>query len=662
MDAREDRKRAIEAKKKRLEEIRKGAAGAAGASAAGTAGGAAAGAADPNEGLENLIDSLLSRPAEPAAAPTAAPAAAPAAAPGAALSAPAAAADVPRAPLKRVLDLGTVNVALRVSERYDRGTQTEGAMPPAPASPLGEAAPGGLGGRRQSRRSLGAGVADAEASSESRGRGASLPSEDGKGEAGGASSSLAQAAQAQTPELAPEPCPPLEAQEREAVERDGAFQSFLAQGVRVVERAMKQSRLFDPTTDYGGRDDKARAGSKAGGKLTLVETLVDERWTRDRAVTDLSRSPHHEELFLSAHGKRQAGAGGEMDWSRGAADPNGVVCVWNAHMASERPEYVFHCQSPVERALFHPYESNLVVGGTYAGQIVLWDLRAKQAPVQRSLLSAESHTHPIYAMQVTGSANAHSLCSLSTDGRLCLWSMTNVTAPTESRQLKWDKKDLTTTALCFPEGETNYLAVGTEEGRIARVQVLGAKAGAQSCHAAHFGPITALSFHKGGSAALSDLMLSASMDWTVKLWSQRHGDQPLASFEASDDYIYDAKWSPAHPAVFATANGSGALDLWNLNADMEVPQARVQVGPAALSSLLFFAGGRRLLVGDARGRVQVYDLSQDLFQPRRDEWARLEAHLAKLQEQNASQQQSAQAVQAAAAAQDAAAEPKSGGH
>lgn len=41
-------------------------------------------------------------------------------------------------------------------------------------------------------------------------------------------------------------------------------------------------------------------------------------------------------------------------------------------------------------AEFHP---NLVVGGTYSGQIVLWDNRVnKRTPIQRTPLSAAAHT------------------------------------------------------------------------------------------------------------------------------------------------------------------------------------------------------------------------------------------------------------------------------
>lgn len=45
---------------------------------------------------------------------------------------------------------------------------------------------------------------------------------------------------------------------------------------------------------------------------------------------------------------------------------------------------------------------------------------------------------------------------------------------------------------------------------------------------------------------------------------------PLYSFEHADDYVYDVKWSPSHPALFGSVDGTGQFDLWNLNADTEV--------------------------------------------------------------------------------------------
>jgi dynein intermediate chain, cytosolic len=95
----------------------------------------------------------------------------------------------------------------------------------------------------------------------------------------------------------------------------------------------------------------------------------------------------------------------------------------------DRPEFVFHSQSDVLSVTFSPFHANLVFGGTYAGQILLWDTRAKQLPVLKTPLSAAGHTHPVYAMKMVGTQNAHNLITSSTDGLVCSWLVDMLAQP-----------------------------------------------------------------------------------------------------------------------------------------------------------------------------------------------------------------------------------------
>lgn len=54
------------------------------------------------------------------------------------------------------------------------------------------------------------------------------------------------------------------------------------------------------------------------------------------------------------------------------------------------------------------------------------------------------------------------------------------------------------------------------------------------------------------------------------IYALQQENKPLYSFEDNGDYVYDVAWSPIHPAVFATVDGMGRLDVWNLNQDTEV--------------------------------------------------------------------------------------------
>lgn len=66
-----------------------------------------------------------------------------------------------------------------------------------------------------------------------------------------------------------------------------------------------------------------------------------------------------------------------------------------------------------------------------------------------------------------------------------------------------------------------------------------------------------------------------------------------------------------HPALFAAVDGSGRLDLWNLNQDTEVPAASIQVeGNPALNKVSWTSNGLQVTVGDNLGKIWVYDIAE----------------------------------------------------
>ena len=85
--------------------------------------------------------------------------------------------------------------------------------------------------------------------------------------------------------------------------------------------------------------------------------------------------------------------------------------------------------------------------------------------------------------------------------------------------------------------------------------------------------------------------------------------------------MYDCAWSPQHPALFAAVDGTGRLDLWNLNKDTEVASASVVVeGGAALNRVTWTQSGLHVAAGDDQGKIWVYDVGEQLAVPQPDEW------------------------------------------
>ncbi|POY73197.1 hypothetical protein BMF94_3530 [Rhodotorula taiwanensis] len=466
-----------------------------------------------------------------------------------------------------------------------------------------------------------------------------------------------------------------------------AFADFLEQSTKVVQRAL--SDPYDYLRDYSiSADDGADADESKRARVRLLGVWQDQQWGRGRSVTSVDWSPKFPELFVAAYNRKPLSIN----------EPDGIAAVWNLHL-QDRPEYVrttfrwlsmdqlltcWISQSDILSIAFSPFNSNLVVGGTYSGQILLWDTRSRNPnPVLKTPLSTSGHTHPVYSLAHLGTQNANSLVSASTDGVVCAWSLDMLARPQETLELlhpahsKTDEVSITSVG--FPLGEASTFWCGTEEGNVYaahRYDRAGAKAGLvqNEVYRGHSGPVTGLDFHPAeGSVDLSDLFLTSGVDWTVKLWragganpartaaggagssskvgtptngtgasSTRSGLSsslgrsasgppppgtiaPLFTFEEAGDYVYDVRWHPVHPAVFGSVDAAGKFNLWNLNVDTEVPLVSTAVGdparPRGLNKLAWEKKeGRRAAVGSSDGKVYIYDISPDLVTPREADW------------------------------------------
>ncbi|CAN0360103.1 cytoplasmic dynein 1 intermediate chain 1-like isoform X3 [Lampetra fluviatilis] len=432
----------------------------------------------------------------------------------------------------------------------------------------------------------------------------------------------------------------LTEEEKQQILASHDFLGFFTRSTRIIERALAEEG--DIFFDYSGRDGLEKEGEmQAGVKLSMQRQFYDEHWCKHRIVTCMDWSPQYPELLVSSYSNNEAAPN----------EPDGVALVWNMKFKKSTPEYIFHCQSSVMSACFARFHPNLVVGGTYSGQIVLWDNRSnKRTPVQRTPLSAAAHTHPVYCVNVLGTQNAHNLISVSTDGKMCSWNLDMLSQPQDSMELSHKQsKAVAVTCMAFPLGDVNNFVVGSEEGSVYTASRHGSKAGICEMFEGHQGPITGIACHAAvGPVDFSHLFATSSFDWTVKLWSTK-SNKPLYSFEDNSDYVYDVAWSPTHPALFACVDGMGRLDLWNLSNDTEVPTASVVLdGAPALNRVRWAQSGREVAVGDAEGRLWIYDVGEHVAVPRPDEWTSFAKTLTELQANRADAEEEAAAKLTAA--------------
>ena len=432
----------------------------------------------------------------------------------------------------------------------------------------------------------------------------------------------------------------------------------------------------------------------------------DDVWTSERTVSAITWSAIHPELVYVAYGPKE---------KNNLNEPEGIICVWNTDFKKESPEFIFHCSSPITSLCLSPYAPNLVIGGTYSGKVVVWDkISRKRTPVQRSKHRSEAHTHPIFCLQVVGTSNAHNLISISSDGRCCTWSLDMLALPTNTLDLQYPddkRRPISVQSSSFPRGNTNNFLIGCTDGGVFQGQRHGEKNGINRIFGSnssrqqsdnvlssmmnrsyasstssnlkdslgHSGPVYGLSAHEAaGAIDFSDLFLTASADYSIKLWSNKNpqtqnpqissssslsstlqqkskGDlkdlhkkddenksssnllsstsanssNPITgcihTFKYNQDFIYAIRWSPTHPAVFATGDGQANIDIWNLNQMTEFPFAsyKLRGGASAVSCLSFNKNGNLLAVGDDQGRVEILELAEEFSNPKMEEWNKM---------------------------------------
>jgi len=416
----------------------------------------------------------------------------------------------------------------------------------------------------------------------------------------------------------------LTPEEKTRIIESNEFREFMHRSSKIIERALLMNETYNLLTDYTKSVDVTKQQQQQEqNKLRVTSTIYEEKWCKLRSVTDLDWSRYYENLVAASFSE-----------SNSLMDPDGLVLLWDLHSPLKTPEFVFNCPSAVISVLLWPFSPSVVVGGTYSGQIVLWDMRARHnQPVMRSSVSSIGHTHPVYNIAAIGSAKANNLVSVSTDGRLCVWSIDKLSQPQEVLELQSKPSKLvssssvTITALAFPPGDENKFFAGAEDGAVYEGFRHGNKNGILERSDAHFGPVTSIAIHP----QLSQCFLTSSVDWTCKLWNYKSSTKPIYCFEDFADYVYDVKWSPKHPALFATVDGSGTFSLWNLDKESEVALIKKPLSEKALSRLVWSLDGKRVLCGDSAAKLHLIEVANEIAVPDNDESQRFEQNLVELE-------------------------------
>jgi len=392
-------------------------------------------------------------------------------------------------------------------------------------------------------------------------------------------------------------------------EADPLYSDSMRTSIKVMERMVNQNAEQEIYHDFKYWEDRSDEFRDGEGSLLPLWRFAAEKAKR-KQVTALMWNPKYDDLFAVGFGS--------YDFLKQGP---GLICCYSLKN-SRFPEFTYPTDSGVCCLDWHAKEPAMLAVGLYDGTVLVHDVRHRsKRPLYASTVQTNKHTDPVWEVRWTNTADERlNFWSISSDGRVANWRlMKNRIESEEHFELKLqgagevgeeDEATITGLAggLCFDFHKSMefLFLVGTEEGRIHK------------CSKAYSSQY--LETYDGHSMAVysvrwnpvhPNIFLSASADWTVKVWDHTK-KAPVLTFDLGQA-VGDVAWAPYASTVFAAITTDGIVHVYDLNVNRNdrICYQKV-VKRAKLTHLAFNLTSPILNVGDDRGGVNCLKLSPNL--------------------------------------------------
>eukprot|EP00898_Chlorokybus_atmophyticus_P006622 jgi/Chlat1/6961/Chrsp52S06647 len=409
----------------------------------------------------------------------------------------------------------------------------------------------------------------------------------------------------------------------------------LPRALQVMERAVTQNNYNDKLLQYRNHRTQHQEDNILETSLRAPHRSLEVLWnfscdlTKGRNVSCMAWNAVKCDLLAVGYGQFEFGP-----------HVAGLVAFWSLQNPTY-PEWSFSTRTGVTALHFCKSSPNLLGVGLKDGTVGVWDVRgggtsaSAAKPMVESGGATGKHLDPVWALSWVdmGHDRPESLVSVSSDGRLTLWSLKKGLECSDLMKLKrvgartaarpavapapgaagapaprvMHKSEAfisrKASGMCFHFSRTDpsiYLA-GTEEGNIHKCSTSYSEQYLQT-YFGHAGPV----YQVRWSPFAKNYFLSASADWTIKLWKDEQ-DDALLTFQCGTDAIADCQWSPFNSTVFGTATTSGRVEIWDVEVSVLRPVLSTTVsGGGALSCLLFGTDSPIVVAGGQSGAVSVF--------------------------------------------------------
>eukprot|EP00873_Tetraselmis_striata_P040142 jgi/Tetstr1/460406/TSEL_000083.t1 len=399
----------------------------------------------------------------------------------------------------------------------------------------------------------------------------------------------------------------------------------ISRALRVLERTVNQNSFNDIAQDFKYWDDASDQFREGEGTLLPLWKFFTDK-AKKKHITSICWNPEYLDMFAVSYGS--------YDFMK---QGSGLVCIYSLKNPSH-PEFTFQTDSGVMCCDFHKEKSNLLAVGLYDGTVMVYDIRNKSgAPIYRSTVKTGKHTDPVWQVfwAEDEAGKPQSFLSVSSDGRVTMWMLSkSILEYQDVLELKIERdeppaggagaagdgdgdgeeggEEAALGALAsgcsfdFHKETPHLFVVGTEEGYIHKCSTAYNSQYLQS-YDGHQMAVYSLKWNH----MHSDVFLSSSADWTVKLWD-RKSPKSIMTFDLNNS-VGDVAWAPYSSTVFAAVTADGKVNVFDLDENKHEPMCEQKVvRKAKLTKIVFNPKYPVILVGDDRGCVTSLKLSPNL--------------------------------------------------
>ncbi|KAI9190755.1 WD40-repeat-containing domain protein [Polychytrium aggregatum] len=371
----------------------------------------------------------------------------------------------------------------------------------------------------------------------------------------------------------------------------------LRKAFTIVERMANQNTFDDISQDYKYWEDASdELGDRKSGTLLPLWTFICEK-DKKKQVTTLCWNPANPDLFAVGYGS--------YDFCKQGP---GIIACFTLKNPSY-PEYLYVTESGVMCLDFHPQHPSMIAVGLYDGTVSVFNMQKKMdSPIYKSNSKGGKHTDPVWQVcwQKDDLDDNANFFSISSDGRVTQWTLLkSELMHTDIIALRYDLSEPVVEppnpesivfnlagGFCFDFHKTvdHLFVVGTEEGKIHKCSksynnqyLLSFEGHQMAVYTVRYNR-----FHPS-------VFLSASADWTVKLWDHDQ-EKPVLTFDLNSS-VGDVAWAPYSSTVFAAATSDGK----------ERDKRFISSRPAETTIELTF--------DSSPTQVYVFDLNENKYQP-----------------------------------------------